>query len=316
MKRSYAVRSRFKSNSRIVIYPGDALEFLRTIPSESIQLIMTSPPYNIGKEYERRNSLDDYLSFHYRLVAEMFRILRKDGSVCWQVGNYIDKGEIRPLDVEYYELFKRIGFALRNRIIWHFGHGLHASRRFSGRYETVLWFTKTSAYQFNLNAVRVPAKYPGKRHYKGPNKGKLSGNPEGTNPSDIWRIVTNDWENQLWNIPNVKANHPEKSIQPCQFPIELVERCVLALSRRGDWVLDPFLGVGSTSIGALLHDRRVAGSEKEKRYVREAKKRIELFFKGKLKIRPITRPVYVPTGKEQVARIPLQWQTGKKRLDS
>ena len=120
--------------------------------------------------------------------------------------------EIGLLDIFYYQIFKKYNLFLRNRIIWHFGHGLHASKRFSGRYETILWFTKSKDYIFNLDAVRVPAKYPGKRHYKGKNKGKLSGNPKGKNPSDLWEIAIDEWAKEVWEIPNVKSNHPEKTM--------------------------------------------------------------------------------------------------------
>src|SRR5262249_45679680 len=101
--------------------------------------------------------------------------------------------------VYFYDIFKDAGFKLRNRIIWHFEHGLHASKRFSGRYETILWFTKSEDYTFNLDSVRVPSKYPGKLHYKGEKRGLPSGNPLGKNPSDLWTILTKDWECELWN---------------------------------------------------------------------------------------------------------------------
>jgi adenine-specific DNA-methyltransferase len=197
---------------------------------------------------------------------------------------------------------------LRNRIVWKFGHGLHASRRFSGRYETILWFTKSDHYVFNLDAVRVPAKYPGKRHFKGPNKGKPSGNPLGKNPSDVWEILVRDWEELVWDIPNVKANHPEKTIHPCQFPIELVERSVLALTNEGDWVFDPYMGVGSALIAALMHDRRAMGCEKEAAYVEIARQRILDYFNGVLRYRPLGKPVYQPTGREKVSQIPEEWK--------
>lgn len=148
------------------------------------------------------------------------------------MGNYVDNGEIIPLDILLYPIFSSFKLKLRNRIVWHFGHGLHASKRFSGRYEVILWFTKTDEYVFNLDNVRVPQKLPNKKHFKGPNKGKLSGHPLGKNPSDVWEI------------PNVKSNHVEKTIHPCQFPVELIERLVLALTDEGDWVFDPFIGGG------------------------------------------------------------------------
>ena len=161
----------------------------------------------------------------------------------WEVGDYVEAGEVYPLDIYFYDIFKDAGFHLRNRIIWHFEHGLHASKRFSGRYETILWLTKSHKYTFNLDDIRVPSKYPGKTHYKGAKRGQPSGNPLGKNPSDFWNVVTSDWEKEIWDVPNVKANHPEKTIHPCQFPIELIQRCVLALTDQGDLVLDPFLGV-------------------------------------------------------------------------
>ena len=269
--------------------------------------IITSPPYNIGKAYEVKTSIENYLNTQEEIIGELIRVVSDKGSLCWQVGNYVEKGEIFPLDIFYYQIFKTHGLKLRNRIIWHFGHGLHASKRFSGRYETILWFTKTDDYVFNLDDVRVPAKYPGKRHFKGPNKGKPSGNPLGKNPSDLWEIVVRDWEQELWNIPNVKSNHPEKTSHPCQFPIELVERCVLALTNKNSWVLDPFAGVGSTIIAAIKNDRNAVGIEKDRQYCKIATDRIEDLKEGRLKIRPIDKPIHTPSQNDKVAQVPNEW---------
>ena len=298
----------FSQDHDIVVHLGDTSDFLQTLPSETVQLIITSPPYNIGKAYETRVEIESYLSQQDEIIDDLVRVLKEGGSLCWQVGNYVQDSEVFPLDIFFYHLFKKRGLRLRNRIVWHFGHGLHASKRFSGRYETILWFTKGEPYLFNLDAVRVPAKYPGKRHFKGPNKGKLSGNPLGKNPSDVWDLVAQEWDKEIWEIPNVKANHPEKTIHPCQFPVELVERCVLALTSEGDWVFDPYAGVASALIAGLKHDRRVIGCEKEREYVEIAKARIRDFHCGKLKLRPLGKPVYQPTGREKIAQLPVEWE--------
>lgn len=298
----------FKPDAEIVLLSGDVSEAITQVPDNSVSLIITSPPYNLGKEYENRVTIEQYLQTQTQVIAQLFRILKEDGSLCWQVGNFVENGEVYPLDILYYPIFKQLGLKLRNRIIWKFGHGLHASKRFSGRYETILWFTKTDQYVFNLDAVRVPAKYPGKRHFKGPNKGKPSGNPLGKNPSDVWEIVAQDWEELVWDIPNVKSNHPEKTIHPCQFPIELVERCVLALTNEGDWVLDPYMGVGSALLAAVMHKRRAIGCEKEEEYVKIARQRLSDYFNGTLSYRPLGTPVYQPTGKEKVSQIPEEWR--------
>lgn len=289
------------------IKQGDSLSVLQKIEAGKFDLILTSPPYNIGKSYETKTSIENYLSTQKVIIKELVRTLSDQGNLCWQVGNYVDKGEIFPLDIYYYQIFKEFGLKLRNRIIWHFGHGLHASNRFSGRYETLLWFSKTDNYIFNLDNVRVPSKYPGKLHFKGPKRGLPSGNPLGKNPSDIWEIIEQDWESGMWDIPNVKSNHPEKTSHPCQFPIELVERCVLALTNENSWVLDPFSGVGSTVIGAIKNDRNAMGIEKEEEYCKIAVQRIKDFNEGILKFRPINKPIHKPTDNDKVAQIPKEW---------
>ncbi len=292
----------------MVLYPGDAEAFLDTIPSNSVALIVTSPPYNIGKNYEQKIALEKYLETQEKIISELYRVLREDGSICWQVGNFIQKSEVYPLDIFYYEIFKNLNMFLRNRIVWHYGHGLHAKKRFSGRYETILWFSKSENYIFNLDRVRVPSKYPGKRHYKGAKKGQISGNKKGKNPSDVWEIVVKDWEDGIWDIPNVKSNHPEKTNHPCQYPVELVERCVLALTNEDDWVLDPYAGAGTSLIAAIKNKRKAMGSEKELDYIEIAKKRINSYYDGSLRTRPLGKPVYVPTGKEKVSQIPEEWK--------
>jgi adenine-specific DNA-methyltransferase len=305
---SPTVTSTFDRDAEAVILEGDAAETLRNIPAGSSKLIITSPPYNIGKAYEKATQLEKYLENLTPIVDQLIRVLANDGSLCWQVGNYVDDSEIFPLDIFYYPYFKERGLKLRNRIVWYFDHGLHASKRFSGRYEVMLWFTKSDEYTFNLDSVRVPSKYPGKRNYKpGENYGKPSGNPLGKNPSDIWKLMQHEWEQGLWCIPNVKANHPEKTLHPCQFPIELVERCVLALTNPGDWVLDPFSGVGSAILAALRNERKGIGCEREATYNEIARQRISAFYNGHLGYRPLGKPVHEPTGREKVSQMPAEW---------
>lgn len=273
---------KFALSEHIVVYPGDCLELLKTIPNESLKLVVTSPPYNIGKEYERRLKLESYLEQQAAVIQECVRCLSPQGSICWQVGNYVDNGAIIPLDTVLYPIFTSQGLKMRNRIIWHFEHGLHCSRRFSGRYETIVWFTKSDNYTFNLDPVRIPQKYPGKKYFKGPNVGKYSSNPLGKNPGD------------LWVIPNVKSNHVEKTEHPCQFPVELIERLVLSMTSEGDWVLDPFLGVGTSIIAAIRHNRRGAGAEIIPKYIELAKDRIQQELAGTLRTRPMYKPIYDP----------------------
>jgi adenine-specific DNA-methyltransferase len=291
----------FSSDSDLVLYNGDCLDLFNKIPDNLFKLVVTSPPYNIGKEYEEKMELKEYLDFQKKVIDESVRVLRDDGSICWQVGNYVDNGEIIPLDILIYPIFQTHNLKLRNRIVWHFGHGLHAKNRFSGRYEVILWFTKTDNYTFNLDSVRVPPKYPKKKYYKGPKKGQYSCNPLGKNPSDIW------------NIPNVKSNHVEKTVHPAQFPVELIERLVLSMTNEGDWVLDPFMGVGSTQIASIMHHRRSVGAEILQKYYQIAWERIEKAQEGTLRVRPMNRPVYDPNSPKSNYIPPKTVQIEKKQ---
>ena len=266
-----------------VLACGDNLDFMGNLPDGSVKLVVTSPPYNLGKNYETRMSLDSYLETQKRVVAECVRVLHPRGSICWQVGNYVESGEIIPLDAVLYPVFRKRGLKLRNRIVWHFGHGLHCRKRLSGRYETINWWTKGDDYTWNLDPIRVPSKYPGKRHFKGPNAGRLSGNPKGKNPSDVWEF------------PNVKSNHPEKTVHPCQFPVELVERLVLSMTDPGDAVLDPYMGVGSSVVAALMHGRDAYGCDIVGEYVDIARERVSQLRDGTLKTRPMGKPIYDPS---------------------
>lgn len=278
------IYSGFHPDARAVVHEGDCLDLLECVPRGSLQLIVTSPPYNIGKSYEKRSSLERYLDFQREVITQCVKALKPEGSICWQVGNFVDKkgGSIVPLDIPLFSIFTELGLKLRNRIVWHFEHGLHCSNRFSGRYETILWFTKSDDYVFDLDPVRVPQKYPGKKYFKGPKAGQYSCNPLGKNPGD------------LWVIPNVKNNHVEKTEHPCQFPIELVERLILSMSRRDDWVFDPFAGVGTTMAAAVKHGRRGIGAELVSAYNDIARQRIHAAFNGTLSARPMNTPVYDP----------------------
>lgn len=286
------------------LHHGDCRSLLAALPDKSVQLIITSPPYNVGKEYEARQTTAKYLDLQREVIGQCARVLKDNGSICWEVGNQIiDKGQILPLDIALHPIFNSHNLKMRNRIVWHFEHGLHCKQRFSGRYEVIVWYTKTDNYAFNLDPVRVPQKYPGKKYFKGPNAGKLSGNPLGKNPSDVWVF------------PNVKHNHREKTVHPCQFPIELVDRLVLALTNESDIILDPFAGVSSALAAALLRKRRALGAEIMKDYVRISRKRIRQAIHGTLPTRPTGQPVYKPNG-ESTARLPLSFQKARQNADS
>jgi adenine-specific DNA-methyltransferase len=287
-----AVRA-LEQRHKFTLFLGDCRKLLSGMPDNCVDLIISSPPYFMGKEYDRSDKLEDFIRDHEELGPELHRILKEGGSLCWQVGTHVNDSSIVPLDMLAYSAFaKQPDFKLRNRIIWHFEHGEHSRKRFSGRYESILWFTKGDDYTFNLDAVRVPQKYPGKKHYKGPHKGKFSGNPAGKNPGDMWAV------------PNVKSKHCEKTEHPCQFPIAIPQRLIRALTRPNDIVFDPFAGVLSTGIAAAIEKRRFIGCEIEPSYADAGEDRYREFLGGTLQVRPWDQPVAMPDLRSAVARKP------------
>ena len=293
-----AVRS-LEEGTRTVLFIGDCMEIIRRIPDKSIDLTMTSPPYCMGKKYEKSKSVDDFIAAHEVVLPEIVRITRDGGSICWQVGYHVANQSAYPLDYPVYTIMAQMKeIRLRNRMIWSFGHGLHGTVRFSGRHETILWFTKGSDYHFDLDAVRIAQKYPGKRHYKGPNKGKLSGNPKGKNPGDVWEI------------PNVKGNHIEKVDHPCQFPVGLADRCVRAFCPPNGIVFDPYMGSASSGVAAIINGRRFLGAEKDEKYEPIAHARLLLAHAGTVSFRSADRPIYIPGADDAVARRPEHFMEG------
>ena len=265
MARSIRVTDEWDPDANVVLYEGDCRDLLKQVKAPTVRLGVTSPPYNVGKEYENRLALNEYIKVHSEVIHESHRVLVDGGSLCWEVGNYVENGEIVPLDALLWDYFtgEPLKMKCRNRIAWVVPHGLHSRRRFSGRYEVILWFTKGDGYYFDLEAVRVPSLWPKKKYFKGPKKGEYSSNPKGKNPSDVWT-----------EISNVKHNHPEKTAHPCQFPEALVRRIVRALSMPNDWVFDPYLGSGTTAAVCVEEGRRVLAAEIDHAYMKIAKARV------------------------------------------
>lgn len=293
----------------VSILNDDCNVVLKNLTRESVDLIVTSPPYCMKKAYESPDDdINTFRKCHEEIFDKIYRVLKPGGSICWQVGYHVSQACVIPLDFIVYEIFTKKSrklkypLVLRNRIVWTFGHGLNSERRFSGRHETILWFTKGEVSTFNLDAVRIPQKYPGKRAYKGKNKGKLTGNPKGKNPSDVW------------DIPNVKANHVEKTDHPCQYPVAIPSRLIRALTDPESVVLDPFMGSGSTGVAAILENRSFIGIEKEPAYFKIAKKRLSDADEGVVLTRPDV-PVKEVDTRMSVAKLPDEFRREREALN-
>jgi adenine-specific DNA-methyltransferase len=238
------------------------MELLAALDDGSVDLVVSSPPYNIGKSYESKLTLSDYLARQSEVLRECVRVMDDGASIFWQVGAHSDDGTLIPLDVRFFPILEDLGLRPRNRIIWVRQHGLHGRRKFSARHETVLWFTKGDDYTFNLDPIRVPQKYRNKRAWTGDRKGELTCHPDGKNPGDIWVFR------------NVKHNHEEQTVHPCQFPEDMIARIVLSTTNEGAVVLDPYMGTGTVAVVARDLSRTFLGAELNANYHRIAEQRI------------------------------------------
>ena len=284
------IYKKFNKKNKYTLANKDCKAFLQKMPSEIIDLTITSPPYYMGKDFDKSTKIEDFIDFHKEILTEVIRVTKDGGSICWQVGYHVKNGTIIPLDFLIYEIMSNCKEVfLKNRIIWTFGHGLHGTKRFSGRHETILWYAKGREYYFDLESVRIPQKYPGKTFYKGAKKGLYSGNPNGKNPADVWEI------------PNVKANHIEKTMHPCQFPVALVQRLIRALSPKGGRIFDPFIGSGTTGVAAILESRNFVGCENNLKYYDLANERCKSALRAELRYRPLEKPILKPNPRMSVA---------------
>ena len=255
--------------SNCLIYNLDCLEAMKILPDESINLTVTSPPYNIGKEYENLLPLDDYINWCEKWITEVYRLTLCDGAFWLNLGYLSIKNRAKAIPISYL-LWDKIPFYLIQEIVWNYGAGVAGSKFFSPRNEKFLWYVKNSeTYTFNLDDIRDPnVKYPNQKK-----NGKIRVNPLGKNPTDVWEF------------PKVTSGQnrssKERTPHPAQFPSAVIQRIIQASSHQNQIVLDPFLGSGTTAMVALDLSRLVIGFEIREDYCDIAANRIETFLSDK-----------------------------------
>lgn len=251
----------------IHIYHGDCLEMMRQIPGSPVALTVTSPPYNIGKEYESSRPTDDYLDWCIDWIREIHRLTTDTGAFWLNLGYFSLPNRAKAIPIPWL-LWDRVPFFLIQEIIWNYGAGVAARKFFSPRNEKFLWYVKDADnYTFNLDDVRDPnVKYPNQKK-----NGKLKCNQNGKNPTDVWQIpkVTS----------GANRSSKERTPHPAQFPVAVLDRIIKACSNPGDLILDPFMGSGSVAEAGLRNGRPVIGFEIESKYISVARDRIRSFLR-------------------------------------
>jgi len=241
-------------------YLGDALHMDEILSDNQVDLIVTSPPYNIGKEYEKVMDLKDYLDFMRQWMQNAEKKLAEDGSFWLNIGfrKQSDGRQYVPWEYDIYPIIRdEMDISLVQQVIWHYKAGVNCRHRFSPRKETWLYcVSDLDDYTFNLDDVRIPAKYPNQKK-----NGELKVNPNGKNPGDVW------------DIPKVTSGKgrasPERTDHPAQYPEDVIERIIKTSTDVGDVVLDPFLGSGTTAKVARDLGRSCIGIELDEEYIDE-----------------------------------------------
>jgi site-specific DNA-methyltransferase (adenine-specific) len=239
--------------SGIEVQQGDAMELLRALADQSVDLIIADPPYNLGKDYgnnQDAKDFEDYLIFSRSWLKESTRVLKHSGTIYVFMGFRFISQLSNILDLE-------LGLAFNSWICWHYTQGMGKTKGFSPRHDDILMYNKSSNYKFNLDNVRIPQKYYRERN-----------NMRGANPGDVWAFS------------HVHYCHPNRQSHPTQKPEGLIERMVLASSDEGDQVLDPFSGSGTTLRVCQQLGRNCIGFELNPEYVQMTKVRLEQPFAG------------------------------------
>ena len=253
------------ADPQFLVYQGDCQKLMQALPEGLFDLTVTSPPYNIGKEYETVQDVTQYLEWCACWIREIHRLTTTQGAFWLNLGYVSLPGRAKAIPIPYL-LWERVPFYLLQEIVWNYGAGVSAKKSFCPRNEKFLWYVRDpERYTFNLDDVRDPdVKYP-----KQKKNGKLKCNPLGKNPSDVWQF------------PKVTSGtdraSPERTPHPAQFPLAVIDRIVKASSNAGDLVLDPFLGSGTVIEAALRNGRRAVGFEIKPEYLGITAQRVKKF---------------------------------------
>lgn len=253
----------YYQTNNCLIYHQDCLEAMPKLSDACINLTVTSPPYNIGKEYEKILPLQEYLNWCEKWIGEVYRITNDNGSFWLNLGylSITDRAKAIPIP---YLLWDKIPFYLIQEIVWNYGAGVAGTKFFSPRNEKFLWYVKNkNDYVFNLDDIRDKnVKYPNQKK-----QGKIKVNPLGKNPTDVWQF------------PKVTSGRDraskERTSHPAQFPIAVIERIIKASSYPNDIIFDPFMGSGTTAIVAMSLQRLFIGLEIRQDYCDIAVNRIK-----------------------------------------
>jgi adenine-specific DNA-methyltransferase len=253
-------------NDNVMLYHGDCLSFMQKLPPSILDLTVTSPPYNIGKEYEDVIDMEDYIDWCGQWMREIHRLTSPTGSFWLNLGYLEIKKKAKAIPIPYL-LWDKSDFFFMQEVVWNYGAGVACKHLFSPRNEKFLWYVKDeSNYCFNLDEIRdKDVKYPNQKK-----NGKLRCNPLGKNPSDVWQF------------PKVTSgkdrSSSERTPHPAQFPIAVIDRIIKCSSAPQNIVMDPFMGSGTTAEVALKNNRKVIGFEKNIKYIEISIDRIERLF--------------------------------------
>jgi DNA modification methylase len=261
------------------IYLGDSLELLKQVEDNSIDLVITSPPYADLKKYVDFEGIhpDKYVEWFLPICNEICRVIKPTGSFILNINDKVEGGFRHPYVFDLIsEIHKRTELKMFERLFWNKMKGLPNKSRFGDRVEYLFWFAKSKDFYFNIDEMRVPYADKSIQRMKNPLKKRFSRNEENQNSNEY-----KDWSpNPGGALPTTLVNISSESKRIADnhvavYPVELVKYFIKGSTKEGDLVLDPFMGTGTTAVSAKLLNRNYIGFDMQQSYIELAKLRIE-----------------------------------------
>lgn len=253
------------SHSNGSIYLGDAVEWLQSFKSESVDLIFADPPYNIKKaEWDTFESQAEYVKWSLQWIIEAARVLKPTGSLYICGFSEI----LADIKLPAMQLFKGCRW-----LVWHYKNKANLGSDWGRSHESILHFRKTKKFTLNIDDIRIPY---GKHTLKYPSHPQAETSQYGNGKKNVWTPNPNGAKpKDVIEIPTTCNGMNEKTPHPTQKPEELLRKIIFASSNEGDLVIDPFLGSGTTAVVAEQLKRKWAGCDKSKEYCEWAADRIK-----------------------------------------
>lgn len=258
------------------IYLGDSIELIKQLPNDSVDLVITSPPYSTLKTYitDPGISPNDWVEWFMPLCKEIERVIKPTGSFILNINDKVESGFRHPYVFDFIsQLHKQTGLKMFERLFWNKMKGLPNRSRFGDRVEFVFWFAKQKGFYFNIDEMRTEYSQSSIKRFKKPLKKRYARTENDTDEYKDWSAnVKGALPTTLVNISSESKRIADNHV--AVYPLNFAKYFIRGATKPGDLVLDPFMGTGTTGLACKELGRDYIGFELQETYIEIAQKRI------------------------------------------